>query len=46
MSPCAAKAAGWWTSVRDPAQLKTIKTGDHVEAVYTEAVALLVEPAK
>jgi Cu/Ag efflux protein CusF len=32
--------------VRDPEQLKMIKVGDQVHAVYTEAVALSVEPAK
>jgi Cu/Ag efflux protein CusF len=31
--------------IRDPAQLKLIKVGDQVEAVYTQAVALSVEPA-
>jgi Cu/Ag efflux protein CusF len=31
--------------VRDPEQLKLIKVGDQVHAVYTEAVALSVEPA-
>ncbi|MEJ8857308.1 hypothetical protein WKW79_22220 [Variovorax robiniae] len=31
--------------VRDPEQLKLIKVGDQVHAVYTEAVAMLVEPA-
>lgn len=31
--------------VRDPGQFKLIKKGDQVEAVYTEAVALNVEPA-
>jgi len=31
--------------VRDPDQLKLIKVGDQVEATYTEAVALSVEPA-
>ncbi|HSC62337.1 MAG TPA: hypothetical protein VLD35_01790 [Caldimonas sp.] len=30
--------------VDDPAQLKLIKVGDQVEAVYTQAVALTVEP--
>lgn len=30
--------------VEDPAQLKLIKVGDQVEAVYTQAVALTVEP--
>ncbi len=32
--------------IRDPAQLKMIKVGDQVHAVYTEAVALSVEPAR
>ena len=31
--------------VEDPEQLKNIKKGDQVEAVYTEAVAVSVEPA-
>lgn len=31
--------------VQDPAQLKNIKKGDQVEAVYTEALAIAVEPA-
>ena len=31
--------------VEDPAQLKLVKVGDQVHAVYTEAVALSVEPA-
>lgn len=31
--------------VRDPEQLKLIKVGDQVQAVYTEAVAIGVEPA-
>jgi Cu/Ag efflux protein CusF len=31
--------------IRDPAQLKLIKVGDQVDAVYTQAVALSVEPA-
>jgi Cu/Ag efflux protein CusF len=31
--------------VRDPNQLKRVKKGDQVEAVYTEAVAVAVEPA-
>jgi len=31
--------------VEDPAQLKNIKKGDQVEAVYTEAVAVMVEDA-
>jgi Cu/Ag efflux protein CusF len=33
-------------NIRDPEQLKMIKVGDQVHAVYTEAVALSVEPAK
>jgi hypothetical protein len=32
--------------VRDPEQLKLVKVGDQLHAVYTEAVALSVEPAK
>ena len=32
--------------VEDPKQLALIKVGDQVEAVYTEALALSVEPAK
>ena len=32
--------------VHDREQLKMIKVGDQVHAVYTEAVALSVEPAK
>ncbi|MDM0118088.1 hypothetical protein QTI66_39145 [Variovorax sp. J22R133] len=32
--------------VPDPDQLEMIKVGDQVQAVYTEAVALSVEPAK
>jgi Cu/Ag efflux protein CusF len=32
--------------VYDPEQLKMIKVGDQVHAVYTEAVALSIEPAK
>ena len=32
-------------NVRDPNQLKLVKKGDQVEVVYTEAVALTVEPA-
>jgi len=32
-------------NVRDPNQLKLVKKGDQVEAVYTEAVAITVEPA-
>jgi len=31
--------------VRNPDQLKLIKVGDQVEATYTEAVAIAVEPA-
>lgn len=31
--------------VRDPKQLKLVKVGDQVRAVYTEALALSVEPA-
>lgn len=31
--------------VRDPEQLKLIKVGDQVQAVYTEALALGLEPA-
>jgi hypothetical protein len=30
--------------VDDPEQLKLIKVGDQVEAVYTQAVAVTVEP--
>ena len=32
--------------VRDPAQFKLVAKGDRVEATYTEAVAIAVEPAK
>ena len=32
-------------NVADPGQLKLIKKGDQVEAVYAEAVAITVEPA-
>ena len=32
--------------VADPAQLKLIKVGDQIEAVYTQALAVAVEPAK
>jgi Cu/Ag efflux protein CusF len=32
--------------VKDPNQLKLIKVGDQVQATYTEAVAIAVEPAK
>lgn len=31
--------------LRDPEQFKLVKVGDQVQAVYTEAVALAVEPA-
>jgi Cu/Ag efflux protein CusF len=31
--------------VRDPKQLKLVKVGDRVEATYTEAMAISVEPA-
>jgi Cu/Ag efflux protein CusF len=31
--------------VQDPAQLKNIKKGDHVEVVYSEALAVVVEAA-
>jgi hypothetical protein len=31
--------------VRDPEQLKLVKVGDQVEATYTEAAAISVEPA-
>jgi hypothetical protein len=31
--------------VRDPEQLKLIKVGDQIQAVYTQALALSVEPA-
>jgi Cu/Ag efflux protein CusF len=31
--------------VRDPNQLKLIKVGDQIEATFTEAVAIAVEPA-
>jgi len=31
--------------VRDPNQFKLIKVGDQVEATFTEAVAIAVEPA-
>jgi len=31
--------------VKDPAQLKMIKAGDQVEATFTEALAISVEPA-
>jgi Cu/Ag efflux protein CusF len=32
--------------IKDPAQLANIAKGDHVEATYTEAMAMSVEPAK
>lgn len=32
--------------VQDPEQLKLIKVGDQIQATYTQAVALKVEPAK
>jgi len=32
-------------AVRDPAQFARVKVGDQVEATYTEAVAIAVEPA-
>ena len=32
-------------AVEDPGQLKLVKVGDQVEAVYTEAMAITVEPA-
>ncbi|RZL90902.1 MAG: hypothetical protein EOP82_14290 [Variovorax sp.] len=31
--------------VGDPEQFKLVKVGDHVQAVYTEALALALEPA-
>ena len=31
--------------VNDPEQLKLIKVGDQIEAVYAQALALSVEPA-
>jgi len=31
--------------VRDPEQLKLVKKGDQVQATYTEAVAIGLEPA-
>jgi hypothetical protein len=31
--------------LQDPKQLARVKKGDQVEAVFTEAVALTVEPA-
>jgi hypothetical protein len=32
--------------VRDPEQFKRVAKGDRVEATYTEAIAIAVEPAK
>ena len=32
-------------AVADPAQLKLVKTGDQVEATYTEAAAMSIEPS-
>ena len=32
--------------VRDPAQFKLVAKGDQVQATYTEALAVSVEPAK
>ena len=32
--------------VHNPAFLRDLKAGDDVEAVYTEALAVIVEPAK
>lgn len=32
--------------VEDPGQLKSVKKGDRVQVVYTEAMAISVEPAK
>lgn len=32
-------------AVHNPAQFTVVKEGDHVEATYTEAFALSVEPA-
>jgi hypothetical protein len=32
--------------VRDPEQFKLIKVGDQIEATYTEAAAISIEPAK
>ena len=32
--------------IKDPAQLANIAKGDHVDATYTEAMAMAVEPAK
>ena len=33
-------------AVNDPAQLKQVKVGDQVEAVYTEAIAVTVDHVK
>jgi hypothetical protein len=33
-------------NVKDPEQLKLVKKGDQVEATYTEALAIGLEPAK
>jgi len=30
--------------VQDPEQLKLVKKGDHIQVVYTEAIAVSVEP--
>lgn len=35
-----------YLNVQDPAQLKAVKAGDQVEAVYTEAMAITVQAAK
>ena len=32
--------------VRDPGQFRLIKVGDQVQAVYTQALAVSVEPAE
>ena len=32
-------------NIRDPEQLKLIKKGDQIQATYTEAVAIVMEPA-
>jgi hypothetical protein len=32
--------------IPDPAQFKRVAKGDQVEATYTQAVAVVVEPAK
>lgn len=32
-------------NIRDPEQLKLVKVGDQIEATYTEAVAIALEPA-